>query len=290
MDINDYFSRINYKDPVGPLDIETLSKIFHHHIMMLPFENLSIHCGETISLDINSIFQKVVKKQRGGWCTELNHLLFWVLKTIGYKVTMLASNIFQPQLGTYYCSAQHLLLKVVINSKVYIVDGGFGASSQMWQPLELISAKYQHQLPGTFLLTENNGIWYLDKIRRKQLTANNQFSQSDLVDATRYKKLHCFTLEEKTIDFFQDSCNFLQTSAESVFANKSICTLQVKDGVRALVGWTYTKTKYNEREDVDLVEFSTIQDDDIAHILKEKFGIVLESSLVVANNIGRFKI
>ncbi|XP_053556714.1 arylamine N-acetyltransferase, pineal gland isozyme NAT-10 [Bombina bombina] len=290
MNINEYFSRINYKDPNEKLDIATLSRIMHHHIMALPFENLSIHCQETIQLNLETTFQKLVKKQRGGWCTELNYLLFWVLKTMGYNVIMLASNIFVPALGTYNQYATHLIVRVVIGSKAYLVDSGFGTSSQMFEPLEFISGMDQFQIPGIFRLTEDNGFWYLDKIRRKQLITNELFSESELIDRSDHKRLYCFTLEEKTIEFFKDTCRFLQTSPKSLFTNKSICSLQTEEGVRTLVGWTYTETRYNYMEGVDLVEFTTIQDDSIQQVLRERFGIVLESRLVVINNSATYNI
>ncbi|XP_068117702.1 arylamine N-acetyltransferase, pineal gland isozyme NAT-10-like isoform X2 [Hyperolius riggenbachi] len=290
MDINKYFSRVGYKRSSKASDLEALFEIMYRHVMTLPFENLSVHCREPISLNIEDIFEKVVMKQRGGWCSELNHLLFWVLKSMDYNVVMLATHVYQPHLDEYNPSATHLLLKVTIDNKVYIVDGAFGSSSQIWQPLELISGKDQLQTPGIFRLTENNGTWFLDKIRRKQMVSDGSFSESELIDRSCYKKIHCFTLEERTIEFFEFSSRFHQTSPESAFANKSVCTLQVSDGLRALVGWTYTETKYNYREGIDLVEFKTLQNDEIEEVLREKFGIVLQSRLVVANNPGRYTI
>ncbi|KAM5138538.1 arylamine N-acetyltransferase 1 [Mantella aurantiaca] len=290
MDINKYFSRVGYKGSSKPADAETLSEIMHHHIMAIPFENLSVHCREPISLNIENIFQKLVLKQRGGWCSEQNHLLFWVLKTIGYDVVMLATHVYQPHLDEYNPIATHLILKVTLVGKTYIVDAGFGSSLQIWQPLELTSGLDQMQLPGVYRLTESNGTWFLDKIRRTQMVSDGSLSETELLDKSSYRKIHCFTLEEKTIDFFLESCKFHQTSPQSAFANKSVCSLQVCDGVRTLVGWTYTETKYNYRNGIDLVELKTLQNDEVEKMLKEKFGVVLESQLVVLNNSGKYTI
>ncbi|XP_072278615.1 arylamine N-acetyltransferase, pineal gland isozyme NAT-10-like [Pyxicephalus adspersus] len=290
MDINKYFARVGYKGSYPPADIDTLSAIMHHHIRAIPFENLSVHCGEPISLNIESIFQKLVMKQRGGWCSEQNHLLYWVLNTIGYRVVMLAAHVYQPHLDEYNPFATHLVLKVTLDSKVYIVDVGYGSSSQIWQPLELTSGMDQLQIPGIFRLSECNGIWFLDKIRRKQMVSDGLFSESELLDKSSYRKIHCFSLQEKTIDYFLESCRFHQTSPKSAFANKSVCSLQVPDGVRTLVGWTYTETKYNYRMGVDLVELKTLQNNEVEEVLKEKFGIILESPLVVANKPGTYTI
>ncbi|CAI9621612.1 unnamed protein product [Staurois parvus] len=290
MDINKYFSRLGYKASCKPANRETLCEIMHHHIMAIPFENLSVHCREPISLDIESIFQKIVMKQRGGWCSEQNHLLFWALKTIGFDVVMLATHVYQPHLDNYNPLATHLLLKVTLDSKTYIVDVGFGSSLQFCQPLELKSGMDQPQIPGIFRLMEIKGMWFLDKIRRTQMVSNSSFSETELLDKASYRKIHCFTLQEKTIDYFLESCKFHQTSPKSAFFNKSVCSLQVSNGVRTLVGWTYTETKYNYRKSVDLVELKTLQNDEVEKVLKEKFGIVLESPLVVVNNSGNYTI
>ncbi|XP_073462009.1 arylamine N-acetyltransferase, pineal gland isozyme NAT-10-like isoform X1 [Aquarana catesbeiana] len=290
MDINKYLSRLGYKGSCKLANKETLFEIMHHHVMAIPFENLSVHCGEPISLDIESTFQKLVMKQRGGWCSEQNHLLFWALRTIGYDVVMLAAYVYQPHLDEYNPIATHLLLKVTIDSKTYIADTGYGSSLQIWQPLELTSGVDQLQTPGIFRLTESKGMWFLDKIRRKQVVSDGSFSETELLDKLSYRKIHYFTLQERTIDYFLESCKFHQTSPKSAFFNKSVCSLQFSHGVRTLVGWTYTETKYNYRKGVDLVELKTLQNDEVEKVLKEKFGIVLESQLVVVNNSGSYTI
>ncbi|XP_040185524.1 arylamine N-acetyltransferase, pineal gland isozyme NAT-10-like [Rana temporaria] len=290
MDIEKYFSRLGYKGSCKPANKETLCEIMYHHLMAIPFENLSVHCGEPISLDIESTFQKLVMKQRGGWCSEQNHLLFWALKTIGYDVVMLAAHVYQPHLDKYNPIPTHLLLKVTIDSKTYIADTGYGSSLQPWQPLELTSGVDQLQTPGIFRLTESKGMWFLDKIRRTQMVPDGSFSETELLDKSSYRKIHYFTLQEKTIDCFLESCKFHQTSPQSAFFNKSVVSLQFSHGVRTLVGWTYTETKYNYGKDVDLVELKTLQNDEVEKVLKEKFGIVLESRLVVVNKSGNYTI
>ncbi|KAH1181367.1 hypothetical protein KIL84_005093 [Mauremys mutica] len=224
MYIEEYLARIGYKGSHEKHDLETLTAIFQHHIRAVPFENLSIHCGEIITLDLDQVYNKIVRKKCGGWCMEHNQLLCWVLKTLGYDTTLLGAYIYNLHQNTYASHMTHLLLKVDIDDRTYILDGGFGVSYQIWQPMELISGKDQPQTPGIFRFTENNGTWYFEKIRRKQYVPNQSFSNSDLLERSECRKIYLFSLEPRTIRDFQFQCTYLQTSPDSLFTKKSICS------------------------------------------------------------------
>nr|XP_006122741.1 arylamine N-acetyltransferase, pineal gland isozyme NAT-3-like [Pelodiscus sinensis] len=284
MDIADYFTRISYNGAYKNLDLETLTAILQHHIRAVPFENLSIHCGETIELDLEPIYDKIVRKKRGGWCMENNHLLSWVLKTLGYDTTMLAAKVYIPEENAYSHYANHLLLKVVLDGKAYIVDGGFGMDYQMWQPMELISGKDQPQVPGIFHFMEDKGIWYFEKIKRKQYNPKQSRSNSDHLEKKARRKIYLFTLEPQEIENFRSLNVHLQTSPDSLFVIKSICSLQTPDGLWALVGWTLTKVKYNYKENMDLLETTTLTDEEVEKTLQDKFGIMLDRKLVPVNS------
>ncbi|XP_066493456.1 arylamine N-acetyltransferase, pineal gland isozyme NAT-3-like [Tiliqua scincoides] len=285
MNIKEYFARIAYKGPQDKSDFETLTAVFVHHIRSVPFENLSIHCGETMELDLEPIYEKIVKKNRGGWCMENNYLLFWALKTMGYEISLLGGYVYNPQQNTYYKDINHLLLKVVIDSQAYIVDGAFGLAYQMWEPMKLVSGKDQPQLPGIFRFTEDNGTWYLDKFKRKQSSVNpdNIPLFFDAVEDETCRKVYSFTLQPRTIEEFRPQSLYLQTAPDSLFVKKSICSLQTATGFQALIGWTFTETRYNNKDNMDLVERTTLTDEEVERTLEERFSIRLERKLVPVN-------
>ncbi|XP_064414714.1 arylamine N-acetyltransferase, pineal gland isozyme NAT-10-like isoform X3 [Latimeria chalumnae] len=283
MNLVEYFNRINFKHSYDKLDLETFSELHEHHIRAIPFENLSIHCGETIVLDTEAIYDKIVRKNRGGWCCENNGLFSWVLKEMGYDIILLRARVYKPAQKDYERNWSHLLIKVVIDGKSYLADVGFGVSYQIWKPLELVSGKDQLQVPGTFRLTEDNCLWHLEKISRKKCIPNQDYSDSPLIHKSPYNKLYCFTLQPCRIESFQDMCNFLQVSPVSLFTNKSICSLQTTDGIRVLVGWSYCETTYNYKENMDLVQCSTVTNEDMEKLLTEKFNITLEGKFVPVN-------
>nr|XP_015223840.1 PREDICTED: arylamine N-acetyltransferase, pineal gland isozyme NAT-10-like [Lepisosteus oculatus] len=284
MNLREYFERIGYSGPFKKPDLETLNTIHRCHILSVPFENLSIHCGEKITMDLDTIFNKIVRRGRGGWCCENNLLFSWVLKELGYDTTMLGAKVFNSLTKEYSPTESHLINKVIIAGKPYIADVSFGVSCQIWEPLELISGKGQPQLPGLFQLVEHEGTWVLFKTGRKILIPNKSFVSSSLLDKALTKTIYCFTLAPRSIDHFLQTTEHLQTSPDSLFTNKSICSLQTDTGFRAVIGWTYSEVIYNYQEGHDLYEMSTIPDEEVEEVLKEKFGVALEHQLASVNN------
>ncbi|NXA34961.1 ARY2 protein, partial [Eudromia elegans] len=283
MDIKEYFARISYQGAYDKQDLDTLTAIFQHHIRAVPFENLSIHCGERVELDLEPVYHKIVRKNRGGWCMENNYLLSWALKTLGYDVTLLGANVYVPEEDKYADKMDHLLLKVVLQGKSYIVDGGFGMAYQLWQPMELIAGKDQPQTPGVFRFLEEDGIWYLEKMKRKQFVPNQSGAASHNTDKEVCRRIYLFTLQPRDIEEFR-ACNVhLQTAPGCLFVTKSFCSLQTRDGIRALVGWKLTEMTYNYKDNTDLVEVRILADEEIEKTLKEKFNITLDKKLVPTN-------
>ncbi|NXQ23641.1 ARYL protein, partial [Alaudala cheleensis] len=281
MNIQEYFGRISFNKPHQDPDLQTLTAILQHHIRSIPFENLSMHCGEAIELDLQATYDKIVRKKRGGWCLETNHLLFWALQELGYDVCMLGASSYEPAEKGYTAEMNHVLLKVVIKGDSYIVDAGFGGAYQMWQPVMLISGKDQPQVPGIFRLKEEDGTWYFEKVKRNPYIPEHSKNASPFTPGLgNIRKIHKFTLQPRHIDDFKELNEYLQVSPDNILQKKSICSIQTTSGVLALVGWTLTEAKYNYTEDTDLMNITTLTDEEVEKTLKEKFNIVLEKKLV----------
>src|SRR5262249_26469036 len=90
--VAEYVARIGYD---GPLEVthETLAQIHLAHLLTVPFENLDIHLGRPILLDLDRIFDKIVRRRRGGFCYELNGLFGWLLGALGFDVTMVSARV-----------------------------------------------------------------------------------------------------------------------------------------------------------------------------------------------------
>lgn len=82
-----YFKRIGLEMPENIVpNGALLRKLQFAHCTTVPYENLDILRGVSISLDMDDVYNKVVERGRGGYCFELNGLFAWLLKELGYGI------------------------------------------------------------------------------------------------------------------------------------------------------------------------------------------------------------
>ncbi|KAM9765687.1 arylamine N-acetyltransferase, pineal gland isozyme NAT-10-like isoform 1-T2 [Menidia menidia] len=284
MNLEEYFQRIGFHGSYEKADLPTLRLIHKQHVMSIPFENLSIHCGERIVMDLQVIYDKIVRSRRGGWCLENNFLFGWVLREMGFDTTTLSSRVFNSILGDFGPLDSHLINKIIIDGKAYIADVSFGVSSQVREPLELVSGKEQTQAAGVFRLIDKGDMWVLEKTGRKPKVVNPEYAQSSLINRKETKQIYCFRLEPREAEHFFDNSNRLQTDPASLFTLKSICSLQTPTGFKALIGWTYSEVTYKPEEGVDVLDMREIPEDEMEQVLREQFSINLQRKLKPVNN------
>lgn len=282
--MGEYFKRISFHGSYDKPDLQTLKLIHKQHVMTVPFENLSMHCGEKLVLDLEAAYDKIVRNHRGGWCLEGNYLFGWVLREMGYDCTTINSRCFRAPLNDFYPVESHLIHKVVIDGKAYIADVSYGVSDQPREPLELVSGKDQPQGSGVFRLMNQGDAWVLERTIRKPRVLNPDFVKSSLIKESGKKPIHRFTLTPKEPESFLQINDELQTDPASIFVNKSICSLQTPTGFRALIGWTYSEVTFKPEEGVDIYDMREVRDDEIDGILREKFNIKLQKKMTPIGN------
>jgi N-hydroxyarylamine O-acetyltransferase len=90
--VSAYLRRLGFQGPTSP-DVETLRAIHRRHLESIPFENLDIHLGRPLRLEQGALFEKIVRRRRGGICYELNGLFASRLTAIGFRVDLLSARI-----------------------------------------------------------------------------------------------------------------------------------------------------------------------------------------------------
>ena len=88
----------------------------------VPYENLDILSGRLTSLEHDDMFAKIIMKNRGGICFELNGLYNWLLESLGYKVTSYAAR-FIDRLEEYQIR-RHRVMCIELEDKRYLTDVG----------------------------------------------------------------------------------------------------------------------------------------------------------------------
>jgi N-hydroxyarylamine O-acetyltransferase len=121
-----YLARIGFGGATDPSPA-VLADLQLAHLLAVPFENLSIHTGETIRLRPDWLFDKVVRRRRGGFCYELNGLFAELLAGLGFAVERLAARVLSDD-GRLGIPFDHLCLRVTAGGQAWLVDVGFGDS------------------------------------------------------------------------------------------------------------------------------------------------------------------
>src|SRR5262245_34969656 len=119
MEIQAYLDRINYHGPREPT-AEALRALHRAHMLAVPFENLDIRLGRPIVLGEAALYDKIVRRRRGGFCHELNGLFATLLRELGFDVTMLSARVARVA-GGFGPEFDHLTL--LVQSRWSLVPG-----------------------------------------------------------------------------------------------------------------------------------------------------------------------
>ena len=128
IDLDAYLARIDYGGPRPP-SLATLTALHEAHVTAVPFENLDILLGRTISLGLAALQAKLVAGRRGGYCFEQNTLFQAVLEGLGFRVVPLAARVRMGMTGVR--PRTHMLLRVELEEGAWLADVGFGGDGLM---------------------------------------------------------------------------------------------------------------------------------------------------------------
>uniref|UniRef100_A0A8C5PKG9 arylamine N-acetyltransferase n=1 Tax=Leptobrachium leishanense TaxID=445787 RepID=A0A8C5PKG9_9ANUR len=258
MDVSAYLNRIGIATTSAP-SLNALRELHRRHLLSVPFENLSMHSGEKIILDLDLVYDKIVVKRRGGLCYESNGIFFWVLKVLGYRPCLLSATVWNRFTGEFG-PPSHMLLTVELEGKRWLCDVGYGEGIR--EPLPIESEWEEKQENGTFRLREDQGLWSLE-----------------VKEDSRWASLYKFTLEERQYEDFSWACEYHQTSPSSIFFCKSICSLQLLRGRVTYIGNRLISTELTE-DGRTAKTTQVLTEEEIPALLRDRFGIVLNRKLV----------
>lgn len=119
-----YLKRLGLSGDLKP-DLRTLDRLILAQLQNVPFENLDVFdAGTEISLEIPQLFDKIVRRRRGGYCFELNALFMALLKELGFECYPVMVRVVWMSTG--YMPITHRADIVTIDKVRYFVDVGFG--------------------------------------------------------------------------------------------------------------------------------------------------------------------
>ncbi|HVW41295.1 MAG TPA: arylamine N-acetyltransferase [Amycolatopsis sp.] len=246
MDVDAYLSRIGASRPVAATP-EALRDLHQRHVTTVPFENLSVHLPEPIELTEDALFDKIVRRRRGGFCYELNGAFAALLRELGFTVTLLAARVWAGE--RFGIPFDHLALRVDLDEP-WLADVGFGRFARY--PLRLTGCEPQPDPEGEFLVLDA--------------------PQSD-VDVL-HNGTPAYRIEPRPRDLadFAPTCWYQATSPRSHFTQGLMATLPRPDGRITLAG-----DKLIETVDGKRIE-RVLAGDEVLEAYATHFGIHLNEA------------
>jgi len=253
MNVRPYLQRIGYCGPVTAT-ADTLRELHRAHMLSVPFENLDIHCGRRIVVDPDAFVRKVVERRRGGFCYELNGAFAALLQAVGFRVTLLSARVPMAD-GSDGPEFDHLALRVDLDEP-WLADVGFGDS--FLEPLRLKTGIEQAQGGAVFRIVESGRL----RVERLMPEGNWKFQYD-------------FTLTPRTLSEFAGMCDYHQTSPQSPFTRKTMCSLATPDGRITISEMKLITTRNGVKSEREFAN-----EEERRRILRDLFGVELEQSPV----------
>jgi len=229
-------------------DAAGLRALHRAHQMTVPFENLSIHLAEPISLDERDLIDKIVRRRRGGFCYELNGAFALLLEALGAQVSRVAARVYgEAGLGPPF---DHLALIVrpADGSGPWLADVGFGSHSDY--PLSLQARDDQDDPAGRF-----------------RLAAAAAGDIDVLKDGLPQYRIET---RERSLADCVPTCWWHRTSPLSHFTRSTICSRLTPGGRVSISGRMLIQTGFGARTEQQLDT-----DDQLLGAYRDHFGIVL---------------
>jgi N-hydroxyarylamine O-acetyltransferase len=213
IEVDAYLQRVAYAGPREPTT-DVLRALQRAHLLAVPFENLDINPGGIpISLEIDAIFDKVVRRRRGGFCYELNGLFAVLLGQLGFNVTLVSARVARDG-GEFGPDFDHLAL-VVHGEQPYLADVGFGDFSL--EPLELGRDGPQPPSAG-------------GRAYRVDPLGNGKWLTRVPTDAGEWEDGYLFDLTPRALADFEPQCRWFESAEESNFRSRRTISIATPDG------------------------------------------------------------
>jgi N-hydroxyarylamine O-acetyltransferase len=250
-----YLDRIGYDGPTAP-NVETLRGIYRAHLYNVPFENFDIiPLDRPLSLAPEALYDKIVRRHRGGFCYELNGLLGTVLRDLGYEVTIVAVQFVEAD-GAFSPPFDHMALVVATADlpNRWLVDAAGGRRSSA-DPLPLVHGfeEFQPDVQSAFRLTAAGDRWQLDEQAPGEPWTPN----------------YTFQLVPRTPNDFLDRCRYHEHAPASHFRQGALCSLPTPNGRVTLSKNQLITTIAGVREE------RTVTEDEFDEVLRVAFDIDL---------------
>ncbi len=248
--IDEYLAHIGFVHREGESAKDRLIRLHRCHSLAVPFEDFSSFCGLPVSLDIDDIFEKVIRCRRGGYCFELNLLFQRLLNSLGYETKAVLCRPFSGE--GVKLPLTHRLTIVSLEGQQWAADVGLGGNGWV-EPLLLQIGTEQVQFGRTYRIREESEMGYVVELLR----------EGTFVPAV------AFGLQYAEESDFEMSNYYTSSFPAAPFVTRMMCTLPTFEGRYTIRDKNFKIEKKGE------VFESPLDSGTFPDVLGRYFGIIL---------------
>ncbi|WP_435178119.1 arylamine N-acetyltransferase family protein [Halorussus sp. AFM4] len=259
-DPDDYLARIGLdRSAVENPDLDALRTLQRAHVTSVPFETLAVTGdphgpgdGEGVTLTLPHLYEKVVERERGGFCFELNGLFGWLLAELGFDADRIAAGMLSDD-GDPRPPANHHAHLVTLD-RPYVVDVGCGVPT-MRRPTPLDGSAR----------TDAAGVaWRVVESDRPDATYMTQYQQPD---DDEWNDRYVFDTAPRKLSYFEATCEYLSTAPESGFTGDPTVSVATERGHLKLSPEKLTRSEGGRRAERE------VDPEEYHDLLEAEFGL-----------------
>ncbi len=238
------------------ITFEKLPEILEKTAQTIPFENLSIIENKTGRITKENLINKVVERNEGGLCYELNPLFYFYLIENGFNA-VLTDGVVYNHAAKEYIQLGRTHVTVLLNHKgqTYLVDTGFGGNLPL-KPVPLSGET----------ISSDNGEFRIKKVNHElgDYCLEMKLKHKD----TEWKIGYAFdsrkSIEDANLNEIQ---SIIAEDPKSSFNKHPLITRLTKNGNITLTDTTFTQWADG------ILSKETIDNKKFKELAKQQFGL-----------------
>lgn len=246
-DLNRQFrNRIGFSGDT-PISLANLDIILELIAAAIPFENLCTLSGDLSDLNEKYLVDKIIERNEGGLCYDLNGLLYLFLKENGLDVLLVRGSVYVPDLSRFSPTGKtHAAILLNDAGERYLVDTGFGGNLPL-KPVPMNETE----------ISSPNGEF---RVKKEESEFGDYFLEMKLKNKdTEWRLGYAFDSKQpvKDISELNEMKKVITEHPHSPFNKKPLLTRVTADGSMVLTEASFTQWKDGKvtKEEIDSERF-----------------------------------
>lgn len=212
------------------ITFEKLAEVLEKTARNIPFENLSIIENKTGKITKDNLIHKIVERNEGGLCYELNPLFYFYLLENGFNAVLTDGVVYNHAAEEYIqIGRTHVTVLLNHEGQTYLVDTGFGGNLPL-KPVPLSGET----------VSSDNGEFRIKKVNHElgEYCLEMKLKHKDTVWKTGYAFDSRKSIEDTNLNEIQ---MIISEHPKSSFNKHPLITKLTKNGNITLTDTTFTQ-------------------------------------------------